>query len=112
MFFDFSFDKETWTKDEQFMIGPALLVRPAFHKNAVTVPVYLPEENPVWYHFEGGHKVNSGTSGVTISVTSLANELVLLLRGGSIVPTQVRFFCRHSLCIAFSLARSGFGELK
>jgi alpha-glucosidase (family GH31 glycosyl hydrolase) len=92
MFFDFSTDNETWTKYEQFMIGPALLVRPAFHKNAVSVPVYLPAENTSWYHFRGGHEVNSGIGGVTISVTSLPSELVLLLRGGFIVPTQVRYF--------------------
>jgi alpha-glucosidase (family GH31 glycosyl hydrolase) len=91
MFFDFPTDNETWTKNEQFMIGPALLARPVFHKNAVSVPVYFPAENSSWYHFEGGHEVNSGAGSVTISVTSLFNELVLLLRGGFIVPTQVRY---------------------
>lgn len=107
MFFDFPKDNETWTKHEQFMIGPALLARPAFHKNAVSVPVYFPAENTSWYHLEGGHEVNSGIGGTTISVTSLFNELVLLLRGGFIVPTQVR-----SLCTAFCIARSEFIELK
>ncbi|PNF28753.1 hypothetical protein B7P43_G07783, partial [Cryptotermes secundus] len=88
MFFDFPVDEETWTKYEQFMIGPALLARPAFHEKAVAVPVYLPAENVSWYLFEGGHEVNSGIGGVTIDVTNLSNELVLLLRGGFIVPTQ------------------------
>lgn len=89
MFFDFPSDNKTWTEDEQFMVGSALLVHPAFYKNAVSVPVYLPNENRTWYHFSGGHKVNNGTGGITVSVTSLAKELVLLLRGGFIVPTQV-----------------------
>lgn len=90
MFFDFPSDNKTWAEYEQFMVGSALLVRPAFYKNAVSVPVYLPNENTTWYHFDGGHKVNNGTGGVTVSVTSLDKELVLLLRGGFIVPTQVR----------------------
>lgn len=88
MFFDFPTDKATWTIDEQFMIGPALLARPAFYKNAVSVSVYLPKENTTWYHFIGGHKVNNGTGGLAVRVTSLTNELVLLLRGGFIVPSQ------------------------
>lgn len=90
MFFDFPSDNKTWTENEQFMVGPALLVRPAFYKNAVSVPVYLPNENTTWYHFGGGHKVNNGTGEVTVGVTSLDKELVLLLRGGFIVPVQVR----------------------
>jgi alpha 1,3-glucosidase len=90
MFFDFPTDSGTWTADEQFMIGPALLARPAFYKNAISVPVYLPDENTTWYHFGGGHVVNNGTGGFAVSVMSLDKELVLLLRGGFIVPTQVR----------------------
>jgi alpha 1,3-glucosidase len=112
MFFDFPIDKETWTKYEQFMIGPALLARPAFHEKAVSVPVYFPAENTSWYHFEGGHEVNSGVDGVTISVTSLTNELVLLLRGGFIVPTQVRYVYSSSLSIALCITSSEFTELK
>jgi alpha-glucosidase (family GH31 glycosyl hydrolase) len=97
MFFNFPIDKETWTKYEQFMIGPALLARPAFHEKAVSVPVYLPAENASWYLFEGGHEVNSGIGGVTINVTSLSNELLLLLREGFIVPTQVRYMYSRSV---------------
>lgn len=90
MFFDFPNDNMTWTEYEQFMVGPALLAHPTFYRDAVSVPVYLPNENTTWYHFSGGHKVNNGTGGVAVSVTSLDKELVLLLRGGFIVPTQVR----------------------
>lgn len=89
LFFDFPTDNKTWTLDEQFMIGPALLVRPAFYKNAVTVSVYLPVENTTWYHFVGGHKVNNGTGSLDVGITTMTNELVLLLRGGFIVPSQV-----------------------
>jgi alpha 1,3-glucosidase len=91
MFFDFPADNATWTIDEQFMIGPALLACPAFYKNTVSVSVYLPKENTTWYHFLGGHKVNNGTAGLNVRVTSLTNELVLLMRGGFIVPSQVRW---------------------
>lgn len=89
MFFDFPTDNQTWTIDEQFMIGPALMARPAFYSGAVTVPVYLPKEDTAWYHFMGGHQVNNGTGGVTVPIPSLRTELVLLLRGGFIVPHQV-----------------------
>jgi Alpha-glucosidases, family 31 of glycosyl hydrolases len=90
MFFDFPNDKSTWTIDEQFMIGPALMASPAFYKDALNVLVYLPRENTTWYHFNGGHKINNGTGNLTVSVTSLEKQLVLLLRGGFIVPSQVR----------------------
>jgi alpha-glucosidase (family GH31 glycosyl hydrolase) len=88
MFFEFPDDKETWTIDGQFMIGPALMACPAFYKDTVSVPVYLPRENTTWYHFIGGHQVYNGT-GVTVRITSLLRELVLLLRGGFILPYQV-----------------------
>jgi len=88
MFFDFPADNRTWTIDEQFMIGPALMANPAFYKDAVTVPVYLPK-NTTWYHFLGGHQVNNGTGGLAVSIPSLKKDLVLLLRGGYIVPYQV-----------------------
>jgi alpha-glucosidase (family GH31 glycosyl hydrolase) len=91
MFFDFHTDNQTWTLDEQFMIGPALMARPAFYTGAVNVLVYFPKENTSWYHFIGGHKAYNGTGGRSITVTSLKNELVLLLRGGFIVPYQVRW---------------------
>jgi alpha 1,3-glucosidase len=91
MFFEFPTDNRTWTIDEQFMIGPALMASPAFYKDAVTVAVYLPkeEEDTTWYHFIGGHQVNNGTGGLDVPITSLRKELVLLLRGGFIVPYQV-----------------------
>jgi alpha 1,3-glucosidase len=89
MFFEYPDDKETWKIDGQFMIGPALMASPAFYKDTVSVPVYLPRENTTWYHSIGGHQVYNGTGGVTVSITSLLRELVLLLRGGFIVPYQV-----------------------
>lgn len=88
MFFEFGTDNETWIIDEQFMIGPALMACPVFYKGNVTVSVYLPK-GAIWYHFFGGHQVNyNATEGVKVSITSLTTELVLLLRGGYIVPYQ------------------------
>jgi alpha-glucosidase (family GH31 glycosyl hydrolase) len=91
MFFEFPDDKQTWTIDGQFMIGPALMACPAFYKDTFTVPVYLPRENTntTWYHFIGGHQVYNGTGGVTLLIPNLLRELVLLLRGGFILPYQV-----------------------
>jgi alpha-glucosidase (family GH31 glycosyl hydrolase) len=91
MFFEYPADKKTWSLDEQFMIGPALMARPAFYKDAITVPVYFPKENTAWYHFNGGNKVYNGAGDKLLTVPSLKNEMVLLLRGGYIVPYQVRW---------------------
>ena len=88
MFFDFPADNQTWTIDEQFMIGQSLMARPAFYEEAVALPVYLPA-NTTWYHFIGGHQVNNDTGNLTVSIPILQKDLVLLLRGGSIVPYQV-----------------------
>jgi len=89
MFFEFTNDNETWIIDEQFMIGPALMACPVFYTGVVNVSVYLPKD-AIWYHFSGGHQVNNNaTEGSKVSITSLTTELVLLLRGGFIVPYQV-----------------------
>jgi alpha-glucosidase (family GH31 glycosyl hydrolase) len=87
MFFEFSTDDWTWTIDEQFMIGPALMASPALYKDTVTVHVYLPNDT-IWYHFIGGHQINNKDTGSLVTITSLIKEMVLLLRGGYIVPYQ------------------------
>ncbi|KAJ4441055.1 hypothetical protein ANN_10905, partial [Periplaneta americana] len=104
MFFDFPADNTTWTLDEQYMLGSALLVRPAFYSDAVTVPVYLPNENTTWYHFLGGNKVNNGTGRQEITVFSLDKQLVVLVRGGFIIPVQEpKVIVRETLSSPYTL---------
>ena len=93
LFFEFPADNYTWDRYDHFMVGPALLVRPMFLPTQVTLQVYLPNASIPWYHLFGGHKVNSNnTGGYEIPITSMATELVVLLRGGYIVPLQVCAF--------------------
>ena len=89
LFFDFPTDNRTWAIDEQFMIGPALMACPVFYKDTISVPVYIPKENTTWYHFVAGYPVNNGTGGFAVSIPNLKKDMVLLLRGGFIVPYQV-----------------------
>nr|CAD7267761.1 unnamed protein product [Timema shepardi] len=70
-------------------VGSSLLAVPGLKEGAVTVEAYLPDENnTTWYLLAGGHPVNNGTGNITVIIPSSASEMVLLVRGGHIVPTQ------------------------
>nr|CAD7202109.1 unnamed protein product [Timema douglasi] len=89
MFMEFPTDNRTWDLDQQFMVGSSLLAVPGLKEGAVTVEAYLPDENnTTWYLLAGGHPVNNGTGNITVIIPSSASEIVLLVRGGHIVPTQ------------------------
>ncbi|KAJ9588742.1 hypothetical protein L9F63_017977, partial [Diploptera punctata] len=88
MFFEFPADNKNWDRYDHFMVGSALLVRPMFLPSQVSVQVYLPKEDIPWYHLRGGHKLNNGSGGYEISVSSLPTDLVILVRGGYIIPLQ------------------------
>ncbi len=92
--FDFRCDPQTYEIDDQFMLGPALLVNP------VTQPMYYaPESVPLdgvsqtravylpkaadWYDFWTGQRYMGGQ---TITANATLDTLPLYVRSGSIVP--------------------------
>jgi alpha-glucosidase (family GH31 glycosyl hydrolase) len=90
MAFEFYTDENTWMLDEQFMVGPSLMLAPIFQPADVSVKVYFPKPPTSWYHLLDGESLEiiNGTGEVTL--LSGENEMIMLQRGGHIIVMQVR----------------------
>ena len=79
---DFRTDVQAANVGDQFMFGPAFMVKPVTEPGAATTRLYLPQGG--WYDFWNGVQ----TQGLrTIETASPLDRLPLYVRAGSIVPT-------------------------
>jgi alpha-glucosidase (family GH31 glycosyl hydrolase) len=85
LFFEFPSDINTYSNDEQFMIGSALMVCPVLEQGATSKAVYFPKAS--WYDLITFATVTK-EGGFTKQVDAPVNAIPVYLRGGSIVPTQ------------------------
>ena len=85
---EFSADEATFGMDDQFMLGPAILVKPVTEAGQQSVSVYLPP-SAKWYHYESFEAVSDATPTITVDTKSLATVPVFL-RGGQIVARKDR----------------------
>ncbi len=78
---EFQNDSFSHMVDDEFMIGPFLLVAPLLEKNASSRRVYLPDG--VWFDFN----TNRGFQGPTIiDVNAELSTVPIYVRGGSCIP--------------------------
>lgn len=117
LWMEFPLDDTALDMDDEFMLGPALLVKPVAHANTHSVTVYLPgDASTVWYPFKGGQpsgKPKGGLRGLWGRLTrkteapsgkglahqgggsypaeaTLDQGVPVFQRGGTIVPTRER----------------------
>jgi alpha-glucosidase len=79
--FEYPNDPHTYSIDDQFLCGDALLIAPVVTQGAVSRDVYLPEGE--WINF-WTHERHPGMQ--TITVDAPLNRLPLLVRAGSVIP--------------------------
>jgi lysosomal alpha-glucosidase len=84
LFFEFSYDEETWNVDRQFMWGGALLVTPVLEENATSVRGYFPP-GVRWFDLRSGREMI--THGY-VTLDAPLSTIPLHVRGGSIIPMQ------------------------
>jgi alpha-D-xyloside xylohydrolase len=80
--FDFSGDPNTLDIDDEFMLGPSVLVAPVTEAGAVNRSVYLPA-NTEWYDFWTGAQAKGGKR---LSKPTPLSIMPLYIRAGSILP--------------------------
>ncbi|KAJ9599217.1 hypothetical protein L9F63_010301, partial [Diploptera punctata] len=85
LFFEFPDDEKTYSIDEQFLWGSALMIVPVLKENVTVVSAYLP--NVLWYDIYTLSLVNGSGSEKTLSAP--LDTIPLLIRGGSAIPAQV-----------------------
>nr|XP_042130484.1 putative maltase-glucoamylase-like protein FLJ16351 [Peromyscus maniculatus bairdii] len=81
---EFTDDNNTWDIDQQFMLGPALLISPVLKSNTFEISAYFPRAR--WYD----HSTGSGQESIGEWKTLAAplDHINLHVRGGYILPWQ------------------------
>ncbi|XP_035118879.1 neutral alpha-glucosidase AB isoform X5 [Callithrix jacchus] len=80
-------DVTTFSIDDQFLLGDALLVHPVSDSGAHAVQVYLPGQGEVWYDIQSYQK-HHGPQTLYLPVT--LSSIPVFQRGGTIVPRWMR----------------------
>jgi len=83
LFFEFQEDEETYTIDDEFMVGPFILVAPVIKEGARTREIYLPGGN--WYDY---HDKKEYVGGKRIVYEAPLDRLPIFVRDGAIIPKQ------------------------
>jgi len=83
LFFTFPTDPLTYSIDQQFMLGPAILITPVLTQGATSVKGYFPDAN--WYSFWDGTPLGS-TGYVTLNAA--LTDIPVHVAGGNVVPMQ------------------------
>ncbi|RLN20986.1 hypothetical protein BBJ28_00008056 [Nothophytophthora sp. Chile5] len=89
--FEFPRDKGAREIENQYLLGPALMVSPVMHEGAISVEVYFPEAD--WYDAQNGKlaltaDTQHGPAGRCLSLLTPLPKLQLHIRGGFVVPMQ------------------------
>lgn len=76
--------------DEQFMVGPALLVSPVLHEGASSVIAKFPggRGGTRWFCLRSGRAVDAGAAGAA-EVPAPLSHLPLHIRSGHVIPMQI-----------------------
>uniref|UniRef100_A0A452SSF9 Neutral alpha-glucosidase AB n=1 Tax=Ursus americanus TaxID=9643 RepID=A0A452SSF9_URSAM len=80
-------DVTTFSIDDQFLLGDALLVHPVSDSGAHGVQVYLPGQGEVWYDIQSYQK-HYGPQTLYLPVT--LSSIPVFQRGGTIIPRWMR----------------------
>lgn len=85
---EFTDDENSFDEDREWMIGPALLVRPIMDPGLDKVSLYLPgKRQSIWFEWKT-HKPCVAPGAVYVDVT--IEEIPIFQRGGTIIPTWER----------------------
>ncbi|XP_055955058.1 maltase-glucoamylase isoform X1 [Patella vulgata] len=84
LLFEFPADRNTWSIDRQFLLGPALLISPALEPNQTVVEAYFPKAR--WYEYNQGSEIIP--SARTHKLYTPLEVVNLHIRGGHVIPVQ------------------------
>ncbi|CAL7936245.1 unnamed protein product [Xylocopa violacea] len=84
VFFEFPNDSATYDIDTQYLWGSSLMIIPVLEDNKMTVTAYLPRQ--LWYNFYT--KKSFFALGKNYTLNAPLDTIPLMIRGGSILPTQ------------------------
>eukprot|EP00879_Flechtneria_rotunda_P018748 GHRR01019680.1.p1 GENE.GHRR01019680.1~~GHRR01019680.1.p1 ORF type:complete len:236 (+),score=63.32 GHRR01019680.1:164-871(+) len=89
LWFEFPSEKELFAVEEEFMLGPAILVKPVLQPHAQHVQIRLPQ-GAVWYEALGGARFAATQPGKPLTTAVHLDAIPVFYRGGHIVPRRDR----------------------
>ncbi|XP_048380858.2 neutral alpha-glucosidase AB isoform X2 [Stegostoma tigrinum] len=95
MWVQFPDDMNTFSLDDQYMLGDALLVRPVMEPSVRGIQVYLPGKGQVWYNVHS-HQRHTGPQNLYEPVT--IGTIPVYQRGGTVIARKERVR-RSSSCM-------------
>ena len=84
LFHEFPTERSTLDIYLQFLIGPSIMISPVTDDGARQVQAYIPSST--WYDYYNGSRIS--VQGQYITLNAPLDTIPILLRGGSIIPTQ------------------------
>ncbi|MCL2232155.1 MAG: glycoside hydrolase family 31 protein [Treponema sp.] len=84
-FYDFDDDEETFTENDDFMLGYSILVASVVEKGNTERRVYLPKHKAGWYDY---HTSTWYESGQTVTIPAPLRYAPFLVKEGSIIPVN------------------------
>ncbi|KAF8064543.1 PSL5 [Scenedesmus sp. PABB004] len=89
LWYDFPDQPALFGVEEEFLLGPALLVRPVLQAGAERVSIVLPE-GAVWYEALGGGRFVAQRGAAPLDTAVHMESIPVFYRGGHIVPRRER----------------------
>lgn len=86
-FLDHEHDENTFTENDDFLIGKDILVASVVERDHRERDVYLPDNQCGWYCLYSGQWYSSGQ---TITLDAPLERIPLLVRAGSVIPMSTR----------------------
>lgn len=87
MFFDFILDLTARNINDQFLLGPALMIAPILEPNSTQRYVYFPDGD--WYDFKTFRKIDNQSGFKNITVEIPEDEIGLFVKSATIIPCQI-----------------------
>ncbi|EFA85346.1 hypothetical protein PPL_02349 [Heterostelium album PN500] len=86
LFFEYPLDSNTYSIDQQFLVGGHLLVSPVLTEGSVSVNAYFPADQ--WYDYFTGESVASTITGQYLTLDAPLETINVHVRGGVVLPLQ------------------------
>nr|ATU82887.1 secreted Glucosidase-like protein [Pristhesancus plagipennis] len=83
---EFPEEEDTFSIENEFLVGNSLLVRPVTESGVSQVSVHFPGKDDIWFDTDTNEMYHHGQSNIPVTYT----KIPVYQRGGSIIPRKMR----------------------
>ncbi|XP_056637318.1 lysosomal alpha-glucosidase-like [Diorhabda sublineata] len=89
MFYEFHENNDTFSMEEQYMVGDKILVAHPLTADKTKLSTFLPPKIGVWYEYWGGSVFETNYTNSYVSLTVRETDFLLFIAQGTIIPLKV-----------------------